>query len=219
MTKKLELELPNLEFFKAIRKKKHLVCLLLEILISFKLYSPKKDFSGVFPTIEDENTIRIYIYIDKMQRIFFYTKDKVQSFSLPFSVKYNEESDIEFTFDNRNIEIGPMYFLLGIFKQEFSSLAELIDTINDDESYQNFNEYTKKLIDNLALHLLLFEDGYLRFDYNDCERQNGAKHPINHIDFYYSAGNTFKIGITKVYQMEEHIKILDINQDCVFIEK
>lgn len=219
MTKKLELELSKLEFFKAIRKKKHLVCLLLEILINFKLCSPKKDFSSVLPIIEDENTIRIYIYIDKMQRIFFCTKDKVQSFSLPFSVKYNEESEIEFTIDNRNIEVGPMYFLLGIFKQEFSSLAELIDKINDDEFYQKFDEYTKLLVDNLALQLLLFEDGYLRFDYNDCERQNGAKHPINHIDFYYSDGNTFKMGITKVYQLEEHIKILDLNQDCVFIEE
>lgn len=218
MTKTFELELQYLDCFKAIRKKKHLVCLLLEILINFKLFPPSKKTSGVSNIIQDENTIRIYIYIDKMQRIFFYTKDKVQSFSLPFSVKCKEDSELEFSIDGRDIEVGTMNFLLGIFKKEFYTLAELIDTINDDESYQDFDEDTKKLVDNLALQLLLFEDGYLRFDYNDIERQNGAKHPINHIDFYYSDGNTFKIGISKVYQLEEHIKILDINQDCVFIQ-
>lgn len=42
-------------------------------------------------------------------------------------------------------------------------------------------------------------------------------HPLNHIDFYYTNSNTFKLGITNKISLKKSIEIIDINKKCLKI--
>ena len=44
------------------------------------------------------------------------------------------------------------------------------------------------------LNLFMYEDGYMRYDY-DKRHHNENRHPLNHFDFFYSSISTCKVGL------------------------
>ena len=65
----------------------------------------------------------------------------------------------------------------------------------------------------LFVYLITFETGYVRYD-SDEERMDIQKHPLYHLDIFFSNYNTFKIGVGKNLNLEEFRKILDIQEIC-----
>ena len=64
--------------------------------------------------------------------------------------------------------------------------------------------------------LLLMEDGYIRYDYDE-EHKNGDLHPLNHYDLFYSSHATFKIGLNAILSEDEFVDLLDIKSDCKYL--
>ncbi len=82
-------------------------------------------------------------------------------------------------------------------------------------------DYTEECDENFWVflrELLLMEDGYIRYDYDE-EHENGDIHPLNHYDLFYSSNATFKIGLEDKERQTNFIDLMDINTSCKYLIK
>lgn len=155
---------------------------------------------------------KIILKVDKMSRIFFFTKKKYFSISFPFNV--SESDGIKFY----------SKYIPDIDNQITSEIISLLrcnenNTINCIyEFIEPILEFTSKnaYIGTLINELIFNEDGYLRYDYDEIH-QNDKLHPLCHYDIFYSNHATFKIGLNENIEFEEIIDLVNINTDCHFI--
>ena len=205
---------------KLIKNKVQLIQILLEFIRQFLLIPDKK------PT--KKNLVGIYyveLRIDKISRVFFFSEKKYYTIHFPFNCSIQDDSSLEITYQGyRNIipiESGIISGVMEILKNEefnSSSASDFFKPIRDIES---------KIDDNiweLLKGLLMFEDGYMRFD-NDPEEYKRAKnegrehtHPENHIDIFYNNGNTFKLGLKRKSTPDEFIDYFDSKKDCKYLK-
>ena len=154
------------------------------------------------------------LIVSKMSRLFYVSDDKYFSLNFPFSVIEDGEL-LCFKFKNGD-EID----------SRFSS--DIIAVISSPEAFMSFDIFdfldpVVEIIENncnfwsLLRDLILFEDGYIRYDY-DVKHANGAIHPINHLDIFYSSGSTFKIGLKDRIDDNHLIDILNVSTDCHFLD-
>ena len=193
--KSFELSTKKIYFreFNSIRNKKDTILLLLETIEKLLVYSEEiKEFSD-FEVVKTEEDLRIVIYINKMKRLFYCTKNKIQSLCFPFTVILNENT-VEFHHEKTLLDYSKISILKGVFKRStMTTLTELNDELSNDEYYNSLCENEKEIIKQVLLFLTIFEDGYLRFDFHDTENFNEDFHPLHHIDLYYTNSNTFKL--------------------------
>ncbi len=165
------------------------------------------------------NHNKIVLFVDKMSRLFFYTKDKYYSIAFPFYV-IETESGINFSYRDTLIDSLFITNVMSILKdkafdsQSSIGFAEPICQI-EDEYNDNFWLLFKDL--------LIFEDGYLRYD-DDIEGYKEAKakeqehrHPKNHLDIFYTNKATFKIGLDNCIDKKEFIDYVNVNTDCKYL--
>lgn len=107
--------------------------------------------------------------------------------------------------------------LINIFSREITTTEDLLDLLWQNEIYNAKTEKYKSDVDSLVHYLLLFEDAYLRFDFNDTENYDPLTHPENHIDFFYTNVNSFKLGTKYDSKLTKHIDIIDKNKKCFCI--
>ncbi|MDO4336857.1 MAG: hypothetical protein Q4C91_02085 [Eubacteriales bacterium] len=202
------------EFFcekviKPIRNKQDAILLLLETL---------KLVNGNENGITKERG-RVIICIDKMNRIFYETDEKIFSLCFPFSLEekenhyfriYDNLTDLEIT--NQMISL-----LISIFRKD-GKLGESLENVMDfiiesaeDYEYQNIDDIWR-----LLFKLWYMEDGYIRYDY-DPEHENNKIHPLHHLDVNYSSGTTYKIGLMDALKIDELRDILDTTTDCLYL--
>ncbi|HDR7852017.1 hypothetical protein [Bacillus paranthracis] len=198
-----------------IRTKNHVIMLLLEA-IPLLTY-------GEIEERTDAN--QIILRIDKMKRLFFVLDEKIFSFNFPFSVEIVTEQPNPIIYDSiTNLEISGIN--LAILKSAFEEIffekesqgvldleTELLHIMDSFEMKPN-----KDQIWEILKKLLVFESGYLRYDYDEIH-ENGKLHPLNHLDINYSSDSTFKIGISNKINSDTFIDILDINTNCYFLSK
>ena len=195
------------KIIKPIRKKEDIIVLLLESMKMFLVGNiiDNKDSKG-----------KVIIRVDKMSRIIFEIKDKYFSFNFPFNLENRElikfyDSGIGIDIDNKVVSI-----LLGIFNDELiknDSLEEIYYELAYIEGIPEIENVWR-----LVRKLMLFESGYLRYDY-DLDRANGKLHPIHHFDICFSSGNSFKVGLDDKIDIDEFIDILDIQTECYYLGK
>lgn len=192
------------KFFKPIRNKAEVIEVLMEA-IRYMLLNP---------TVEEEHRVgKIILKIDKMNRLFFFKNEKYFSIVFPFfATKYDE--DYLFSFKNK-IEIDSRLIsqVISIIKcDEFKANCslEFAQPICDyqEECDENFWEFLREL--------LLMEDGYIRYDYDE-EHENGDLHPLNHYDLFYSSHVTFKIGLNQKLEEDDFLDLLDIKSACKYL--
>ena len=192
------------KFFKPIRNKAEVIEVLMET-IRYMILNP---------TIKEEDRIgKIILKIDKMNRLFFFKEEKYFSIVFPFFAIKEEEGYL-FSFKNK-IEIDSRLIsqVISIIKcDEFKANCslEFAQPICDyqEECDENFWEFLREL--------LLMEDGYIRYDYDE-EHENGNLHPLNHYDLFYSSHATFKIGLNDKLSEDEFVDLLDIKSDCKYL--
>ena len=104
--------------------------------------------------------------------------------------------------------------------EQFNSVSAL-DFIEPIDKMESEIDYIWELLKGL----LMFEDGYVRFD-NDPEEYNRAKnegrehtHPENHIDVFYNNGNTFKLGLKRKSTPDEFIDYFDSETNCKYLKR
>lgn len=218
--KSFELSTKKIYFreFNSIRNKKDTILLLLETIEKLLVYSEEiKEFSD-FEVVKTEEDLRIVIYINKMKRLFYCTKNKIQSLCFPFTVILNENT-VEFLHEKTLLDYSMISILKGVFKRStMTTLTELNDELSNDDYYNSLCENEKEIIKQVLLFLTIFEDGYLRFDFHDTENFNEDFHPLHHIDLYYTNSNTFKLGLEEEMSLKKNIKIIDITEKCFNIK-
>lgn len=193
--------------FSPIREKTDVIKLLME---SIKIMLVKNEMK--------ENLIKgkILLHVSKMSRLFYFSDNKYFSINFPFFI--NNE-DVLFFYSNnvKNIESRITSDVLGILSSEKNltdsnsmyDLLELASEIDGDEDYRNtFWSFLKELF--------LFEDGYIRYDYDEKHR-NGLNHPLNHLDIFYSSSSTFKIGLINRISEDFLFDLLDLQTVCHFL--
>jgi len=199
------------KFFRPIRSKAEVIEVLMET-IRYMILNPTLD--------KEDSHGKIILRIDKMNRLFFFSKEKYFSIVFPFFAR-KEDNKYIFSFKNK-IEVDSRLIsqVISIIKcDEFKANCslEFAQPICDyqEECDENFWEFLREL--------LLMEDGYIRYDYDEenhkrfKDRGEEDKHPLNHYDLFYSSHATFKIGLNSKLNEDNFIDLLDINSDCKYL--
>lgn len=163
----------------------------------------------------------LVIHVDKMSRVFFSETDKIHSMHYPFHV-VEKQNGLEFyhrdkIIDQMTIEIieAQMYQfdkISGSFESMFDSFCETMD------DFSVTSEIDKQFYWELFVFLLTMESGYLRYDHDESvSKEHLEIHPIDHIDFFFSGANTFKLGLEGRISWKELQKIVDIRERCYFL--
>lgn len=173
------------------------------------------------PLVSDEKVRgKIVLKIDKMSRLFFLTDKKYFSIVFPFFASKNSD-DYSFRFKN-------------IIEIDSALTSKTISIINCDEFKANCSldffapicEYEDNCDENFWMflkELLLMEDGYIRYDYDEDNykkfQQIGEehKHPLNHYDLFYSTQATFKIGLADAITYGDFANFVNNDMNCKYL--
>lgn len=213
MAKIIEIPIEDLfhkKVVKIIRRKEELIILLLE---SIKLLL----LGNILGTLKERG--RLILRVDKMSRLIFEIENKYFSFNFPFSIDFDESnSEIRIYDSSTGIDLDSklVSILISIFNQKINTERSLDDIYYElayGDNIPNIDD-----IWSVIEHLIMFECGYLRYDYDE-EHQNAHVHPLNHIDINYSISSTFKIGFEKRITVEDFMDILDIRTNCHYLKK
>ena len=203
-----------------IRQKKDIINLILEC--STYLLT-NKDSDKIHYEVNNSSKlnngdISIVIFIDKMSRLFFCTENKIQSLKFPFVLNLNKPSEVILSYCGHDITLDILSMMKSIFyKKEPDDLYAIYDELFNNEIYNSKSCDERVYLDKLLYNLIIFEDGYLRFDFYDEENKRGDYHPLHHVDFFYSNEATFKIGLSGMLNILECIDVLDRNKKCSYI--
>lgn len=173
--------------------------------------------------INNRGEPEIILLVDKMSRLFFISEYKTYSIVFPFKINYDTDGN-KFTiyYENHKIDsrlLSNMITIISDSKFEVTSLLGFIDFLDgediiseDDESWFILKE------------LILKEDGYIRYDIDsngyEIAKEKGApdRHPLHHLDLFYSNNSTFKIGLKNELTTDHFIDLLNIKTDCKYID-
>tara|TARA_R110002012_G_scaffold166346_2_gene329728 strand:- start:13330 stop:13887 length:558 start_codon:yes stop_codon:yes gene_type:complete len=166
---------------------------------------------------EEKAVSRMVLVVDKMSRIFFCSDEKIFSINFPFLVDLNEDgsccfySKQGFPVDSRATSLFMSVFNEHIYgASDVEEFAYSIIDVNEEYGghLDDFWLFFKEIV--------VFEDGYLRFDY-DTKRQDAKSHPLSHVDVYYSNGNTFKIGLYSKIDFDGFFDIINVGSEVYYI--
>lgn len=157
---------------------------------------------------------KLYLCVSKMSRLFYISKHKYFSISFPFTV-IEEDGDVKF-YSKFNLEVDNRTTsdVIGILSSEVALASN--EVMEFAEPICDVSEYNDGFW-ALFRDLLLFDDGYLRYDYDEG-RENGKLHPLNHLDIFYSTKSTFKVGLRDEISNSHLFDLLDIESDCHFLD-
>ena len=196
----------TLAFTKAIRSRFDILKLWMD---SIKL------IINYFPPHQAIIAAEIHIHNSRMSRLFYSSDSKTFSVAFPFRVEMGTESFNVKTISGIDIDSRLSSEILLI-----ASLLKNNGLINEWTLAEHFesqggasNEFWPVLAE-----LLDAEDGYLRFDH-DPDRIDGHKHPLDHADFFYTNGASFKIGLHKKLVLDEIIDILNRETECHYLDQ
>jgi hypothetical protein len=177
------------------------------------------------PSVSQEKIAgKIILYIDKMSRLFFITEKKYFSIVFPF-LAYDKDEDGRYRFSFQNdIDVDSQL------------ISQVINIIHCDEFKEKCSldfiapicDYEENCDENFWIflrELLLMEDGYIRYDYDEenyikaVEKGEEHKHPLNHYDFFYSSNATFKIGLKNNLLHDDFIDLMNMYTDCNYLTK
>ncbi len=198
-----------------LKTKEHIIEVLMEV-TRFILLQNDSDF-----IVEDKDAKgKMVLYIDKMSRLFFFSKDKYYSIVFPFHL-IEENNKFKIVFQS-NIEvtsqlISKIFSIIKCDKFKAQCSLDFVEPICDleDDCGENFWEFLREL--------LLMEDGYIRYDIDKenydkaLEKGEEHKHPLNHYDIFYSSRATFKVGLLDTVNNNHFIDLLNIDSECRYL--
>lgn len=206
--KRLTYELDEWEsqwIFKPVRSKAEVINLLMRTIKLMLIKSPVEDL--------DEGN-RLTLVVSKMSRLFFYSENKQFSICFPFKVRVEEDGRVEFqTHLNGAVDSRLTSVVISLVESEAALsgsdpwvFTELLVEAQDElpEFWDVFRE------------LMIFEEGYIRYDH-DPEHVDGHKHPLYHLDIFYTSRPTFKIGLRAQQENAFLIDALEPSSNCYYL--
>ena len=209
MAKQFNLDIDEYQastYLSAIRSKRDIVLLWMETI---------KNFLANQPAEEPNVKARLTICVDKMSRLFCALEGgkKIFSIGFPFGVSYGNGQYRFLSREGVEIDSGVSSNVIALInssqifgEQDF---CKFIDPILE------LSEYDPHLW-TLMRELMIAEDGYVRYDWDEI-RQDGHRHPLHHLDVYYSNSSTFKVGLGQQLDQTSLVSILDIATDCHYL--
>lgn len=203
---------------KSIRNKTDIISIILE---SCELLINKQCTVYGSPSEIQENTAA-FICVNKMNRLFIVSDNKIQSMNFPFSIN---TSIWEVSYINNKISNAIIAILKSIyndFNRSFS-IEDYLECIYNSFQEIEIPDFEKDLLFHIALELLSFESGYIRYDMDIENAQDAIArgyphlHPTHHLDVNYSQGSTFKIGLQEKINNKTYIDILDTKTNCYYL--
>ena len=203
---------------KLVKNKVQIISILLEFVRRFLL---------VEKSVEERELKCPYVklIIDKKSRIFFFNEKKYYTIHFPFSCSKRDDDSLEIAYQGYRkiipIKSEIISKVMEILNDEQFNSVSALDFIEPIDKIESEIDYIWELLKGL----LMFEDGYVRFD-NDPEEYNRAKdkggehiHPENHIDVFYNNGNTFKLGLKGKLTPDEFIDYFDSETNCKYLKR
>lgn len=190
--------------FQIIRTKKDVIQLLMQAVKIMLL--PPQHIPGA--------AAKLHLHVSKMSRLFVVADLKIFSLNFPFSTNEVEDGSLQF----KTIEyadIGSrvtsqvLSLLDGAFSPECREVLTFAEPISDvcDSDGEFWSLFHK---------LLTFEDGYIRYDHDE-KNKNGHRHPLHHLDIFYSSSSTFKVGLSAGISFDVFSDVLDLGSDCHYL--
>jgi len=159
------------------------------------------------------NSIQIYI-LNNIKRIFYIQEKKIISVYFPFDIK-----DIYSQIKVKDIEINLSISsdLKKLIKENEIRLESLEDFLSIEYLIEeSVNKGTRRSCIKILKHLLLSEDGYIRFDIDE-ENADSTFHPMHHFDIFYTNTSTFKLGNRSNIEIKDFVNLLDKDAECHYI--
>lgn len=210
MAKQFNLDIDEYQasiYLSAIRSKRDIVLLWMETIKNFLAGQPAEG-----PRVSASLTIRV----DKMSRLFCSSEGgrKIFSVAFPFGVSFGND---QYRFLSREgIEIDSRASSNIIALIDSSEILGVQDFCSFIDPILELSEYDPQLW-TLMRELMIAEDGYIRYDWDEI-REDGLRHPLHHLDVYYSSASTFKVGLGKQLDQPSLISILDLATDCHYLK-
>lgn len=203
MIKRTILQQRENDFFYPIRDKLSYALLLLNAAQLLLLEDAYEDSSG-------DNAF-MKLVVGKMRRVFFYKKEKYFSVAFPLIVRTDQSNVTEILTDtNKKLNHSMISHMKSILNdQNFRNKPSLRDYPVDETDENNDAIY-------LLEEILLFEPSYIRYDC-DTKNQNGAIHPLYHLDINYSQYGTYKLGLCSNIDNDYFENIQNIETECLFL--
>lgn len=193
------------EFFTPVRSKKDVVFLLMKS-IKLMLVNDTIDKSRV--------NGELILMVSKMSRLFYFSENKFFSITFPFLVI---ENDGELEFSSNTVKIIDSKVTSDVISvvskngfQDVECALEFVDPIIEIADFE-------QLFWPFLLNLFMYEDGYIRYDYDE-KYEKGDHHPLNHYDIFYSSLSTFKVGLRNRLKADAMLDFLDSNSICHYLE-
>ena len=158
---------------------------------------------------------KIMLCVSKMSRLFYCSDKKCFSINFPFTVISNDHGSLVFQskyIDDINNKVTSDLIGIIIVGNALGSN----DIMEFAEPIYNISEFNEGFW-SLFRELLLFDDGYIRYDFDQI-REDGVIHPLHHLDVFYSSNATFKIGLRKQIEDKHLVDLLDTNSDCHYLD-
>jgi hypothetical protein len=164
---------------------------------------------------------KLIFFREKMNRIFFIGENKMYSIIFPFNLQI-ENSTLSLNYKNL-IEIDSLTIsnLIILLKSPLINSDNCFDFI---EPVTELEDYYKQNYWPIFKDLLIQEDGYVRYDKDEIgfleakKNEKELKHPLYHLDIFYSNGVSFKIGLNNSINGNELIDTLNLNSNCKFLK-
>lgn len=206
--------------FSAIRKKAEVIKIILKTceLIVTNSYISVDQIENI------SSSTNSFVIIDKMSRLFVISKDKMFSIHFPFTINTDSHS---ISFLNQKISASILSILQTVFWEtnDDTTIESIIEILWNETDEYDISSQDKGFLDRLALFLISFEPGYIRYDFDLNTAQEYEKRGINHIhpkyhfDIYYSNATTFKVGIENEISYETFIDVLNKQTTCYYLSK
>jgi len=157
---------------------------------------------------------KIVLCVSKMSRLFYYSENKYFSITFPFTVLENEDG---ISFQSKHLtEVDHKATSDVLSVLTAGGVLAANDIMDFAEPVLDISEYNDGFW-CLLRDLFLFDDGYIRYDYDE-KHENGLIHPLNHLDIFYSASSTFKIGLKNKIKDTHLLDLLDIKSNCHYLD-
>lgn len=195
---------------KRISDRDELLLILMETLRYIK-YADQLD-------INDRHTPKLVVYIDDMQRLFFFNDNKYYSLAIPFSIIVNND-ELIYKFNGIEVDSLILSNIIQLLKEGICKYDKAFDFFGSVYEL----EETNPVIWYIFKHLLIYDMGYIRYEHDRdghleaIRRGTPHRHPLHHIDINISNEATFKEGLNEKLQNDDFIRLLDNKQDRSYI--
>lgn len=162
--------------------------------------------------VEKNDFWKIYI-IDK----YLPDHKKIVIMSFPFNIDLKFKS-ICLKYKDKDIRPREISMIKSVLNYMYDKNHTLYDSIIEVLFDMELNNEEERVLNDIVVELLSFNEGYIRYDY-DPENEQGKIHPLYHLDLFFSNQSTFKIGLLRRYKMNDLLELLDYEKPCKYLNE